>query len=132
MPKTKDEQGVDHLEAKESYTMEVPTVKFAPQDAPAPEIDTNLLPPDAYYVDDADAWLVLHQVYARPTANSLGDVVLSMADTYTAQHANILVREYWKGIKPGCSLFVPKDFSAQVIEVNPSRSHVEGYKKYTK
>jgi hypothetical protein len=112
--------------------MEEPQVRFAPQDAPVPEPDPTLLPPDAYYVSDADAYLVLHQGYARPSAHTLGDTVLAMADEYNLSHSAILIREFWKGVKPGCALFVPKDFKVQVTDVNPARAHIEGYKKYTK
>ena len=106
--------------------------RFAHQDAPEPEVDPTLLPQEALFVTDELAYIILHQAHRRPAPHSLGDVVLAMATEYSLSHSALLVRAFWKGVKPGNSLFVPKDFKVLVTDVSPARAHVEGYKKYTK
>lgn len=104
-------------------------IKMAKQDIPWPD---DRLPKGTTIVDDESAHKVItHQGY-RPTQPILGDTALdTINESWSDRHAKMLITYMWRGIKAGSSLFVRPDFPAKP-DAPAKRSHLEGYKQYTK
>ena len=106
----------------------VEETKVAPQDVPVPEAD-----PFAFMAvwKDVHATLLIDHAHMRPDPSTLEDIRFEMTAEYTEKLGQKLVDMAWRGMKPGCSLYLPANFPAQP-EVKAEKKSVKGYKQYRK